>query len=180
MQFKEPGEEKFKPKSPNITINQINDVLKSLGSGYMCEEVPERIQGTEILRDKTIVMVDDQLILLKLFAPELVVATDNKARFIEHTNQKIEDLVTSIMETKADIVLLDYSLASGIKGPEVARALLSKGFSDLIIGFSTHGNAEFEFEASGALGSIKKENPEKFPGVSVKALANFLITQQIK
>lgn len=117
-------------------------------------------------------MVDDAQGLLECFAPHLIVATDGNATFIKYNGQSIEELVKQILQTKANLVLLDYHLSDTLKGSSVARALLGDNFSGLVVGFSSDSGAKRDFQQSGAFGSVDKNAGS--PETSVKALAELL------
>ena len=70
------------PQEPS-PLDKINAILKDLGSSAKWKRAPEHIEGAELLREKTIVMVDDEQQVLEAFVPDLVVATDGKAIFIK-------------------------------------------------------------------------------------------------
>jgi hypothetical protein len=140
MQFKEPGEKELIPKQPNLILDQIKRTLgemaKDLSDIMPCLEAPQKIEGCEILKDKTILLVDDDEFSFRFFVPHLIVETDGKAKFIRYRNQEISELIDQIIEKKPDIVLLDYTLSGSLKGDEVV-APLRKLFPGMIIGFST-------------------------------------------
>lgn len=165
-------------KDTNLTpqeqspIDRINFVLKELGSTAKWKRAPEKIEGTEVLKDKTVVMVDDVQGVLEAFVPDLVVATDGNAVFIKFTGQNTEELIEQIQQSKADVVLLDYHLSEALKGSEVTRALLGAGFHGSIVGFSSDSDPKRDFQQAGALGSVDKE--AGFPKSSVSKLAELL------
>lgn len=165
-------------KDTNLTpqeqspIDKINLVLKELGSTAKWKRAPEKIEGAEVLKDKTIVMIDDVQGVLEAFVPDLVVATDGKATFIKYTGQSKEELIEQIQQSKANVVLLDYHLSEALKGSEVTLALLGIGFNGSIVGFSSDSDAKRDFQRAGALGSVDKE--AGFPKSSVTKLAELL------
>ena len=149
-------------------IEKINATLQELGSTAKWKRAPERIPGTEALKDKTIVMVDDESGVLEAFIPDLMVATDGKATFIKYNGQSVEELIEQIRQSKANLVLLDFHLSETLKGATVARAMTDQGFAGSIVGFSSDDDARRKFKAAGALGAINKE--AGFPESSVKKL----------
>ncbi len=153
-------------------IDGINATLKELGSTAQWKKAPERIPGTESLKDKSVVMVDDERGVLEAFVPDLMVATDGKAAFIQYSSQSIDDLLNQIQASNANVVLLDYHLSEMLKGAAVARTLLEKGFAGSVVGFSSDSSAKREFQEAGALGSIEKE--AWAPESSVGRLAELL------
>jgi len=166
-----------------VLLDKINTAIKELGGGAKWKRTPEHLDGTEVLKDKTVVMVDDEIGVLEAFVPNLMVATDGKASFIRYDNRSLEQLVAQIQEAKADVVLLDYHLSRGperafpftpgeLEGSEVARGLVGAGFTGSIIGFSSDTYVKREFQDAGALGAINKS--PGFPGDSVKELAQLL------
>lgn len=158
-------------------IDKINATLKELGSTAKWKRAPERIEGTEVLKDKTVAMVDDERGVLEAFVPDLMVATDGKATFIRYGGQSVEDLIKQIWQTKADLVLLDYHLSEMLKGYEITRALIDAGFAGSVVGFSSDNDAKRKFKEAGALGSVDKE--AGFPKSSVSKLAElFLISEE--
>ena len=165
-------------KDTNLTpqeqtpIDKINLILKELGSTAKWKRAPEKIDGTEVLKNKTIVMVDDVQGVLEAFVPDLVITTDGKATFIKYTGQSTEELIDQIQQSKADVVLLDYHLSQALKGSEVTRVLLGAGFNGSIVGFSSDSDAKRDFQQAGALGSVDKE--AGFPKSSVSKLAELL------
>lgn len=176
----------MQPKGPDSTqpvheqidpmLIRINSKLKALGSDKVCEKTPERIEGTEVLRNKTVLMLDDELKVLERFLPHLLVATDGKALFLKYNGQNTEDLVRQLKDANAEIVLLDYSLSSTLNGVEVANLLKENGFPGSMIGFSSTDSVLLKkaFLDAGAVGLIEKIIPKP----SIKALADFLVAQQ--
>lgn len=165
------NDKNFTSQQP-LLIDKINATLKELGSGNEWIKPPEPVEGTEILKNKNIVMVDDVQGLLECFAPHLMVATDGNAAFIKYNGQSIEELVKQILQTKANLVLLDYHLSDTLKGSSVARVLLGDKFPGLVVGFSSDPRAERDFNQSGAFGSVDKSAGS--PEDSIKALAELL------
>ena len=165
------GEKNFVPKEPAL-IDKINSTLENLGSSSKWKRALEIIEGTEILRDKTIAMVDDEQGVLEAFVPDLMTATDGKATFIKYNGQSIEELVAQIQAAEATLILLDYHLSKMLKGSDVARALSDEGFLGIAIGFSSDNNAKKDFEDAGAFGSVEKEAWS--PETSIKQLAKLL------
>lgn len=165
-------------EAPNLETNKeailgkINQKLAALGSKSEWLRSPEFFPEYEMLKGKTILMVDDIKEVIEGFVPDLMVATNGNASFIQHGQQTIEELVDEIMKANPNIVLLDYNLAQDIKGDVVARLLKEKGFAGESIGFSSENEHAGKFMKAGALGCIEKSTFE--PSDSIKKLAEIV------
>ena len=159
------------PKTPAekqkvILLEKINKVISDFGPGGKRKIAPEFLEEYNPLKGKVLVMVDDIKEILKDLAPELMVATDCNAFFIEYAGQKMDKLIEQIMQYNPDIVLMDYHLSKNLKGSSVIEVLNRQNFSGQVVGFSSDDQASKEFIAVGAKGAIKKDinYPEKTVG----------------
>jgi hypothetical protein len=175
------GQEYYSGEAKNKLepLDKIRSIIEEItGLKSDLERLPQPIEGTEILQDKKIAMVDDDGEVFEAFIPELIVATNGKAIFIPHGRQSEAELVDEIFETKADIILLDLNLSMGVNGAEIAEMLKKKGFPGEIIGFSSAGSAYMSFYRSGALGAVDKDIDS--PVKSIIKLADLLIKSNQK
>lgn len=156
----------------DIVLSKINQRLSELGSTAKWRRPPGSFREYEVLKGKTILMVDDIQGVIEGFVPDLMVATNGNASFIHHKEQTAEELADKIIETNPDIVLLDYNLAHNIKGDTIARLLKEKGFAGESIGFSSENEHAGKFIRAGALGCIEKSTYE--PSDSIKKLAEIV------
>lgn len=148
------------------TIEEVTGVKSDL------EKLPKPVEGAEILKEKTIVLIDDDRDVFESFIPHLMVATEGKAIFIAHGGQSEEEIIREISESGANVVLLDFHLSMRIEGTNIAKALKDSGFSGAIIGFSSDKTADQAFKKAGALGAINKNT--NAPEVSIRKLAQVL------
>lgn len=154
-------------------LHRANQTIEGItGKKSDLEKLPKPVKGTEILKDKTIVLVDDDGDVFESFIPHLLVATEGKAVFIPHGGQSEEEIVREISESGANVILLDFHLSMGVKGTDIAKALNDKGFPGTIIGFSSDKTADQVFKKAGALGVINKSTNS--PEMSIKKLAQIL------
>ncbi len=123
---------------------------------YHHEVQPERGKRTSALYGERVVMVDDMDSMLAAFARALTEATGGRAFFLLHQGELPEPLVDTILAVSHDVVLLDYHLARGQQGTNVARALKTRAPRVCIIGFSTDASAANDFRAAGADGFVTK------------------------
>lgn len=165
-------EEQIKETPQVNLLEKINKALEDLGSTTRWKLTPEFIEGCEVLKDKVIVMVDDVKIVLESFAPDLMVATDGKANFVEYKGQKLNELLDQILQYNPNIILLDYHLSDQLKGSEVLKALRESGFSGDAIGFSSDSHVISQFKTAGAKACIDKDAGQ--PEISVKELAEVI------
>ena len=150
-------------------IDKINSTLEGVtGVTGDLKKLPEFEKDVKILKNKNIVMVDDDGDAFEAFIPYLLTATNGKAQFIPHDYQKTDKLVKEIMESNAEVVLMDYHLSIGLEGTDVADALIKKGFTGTIIGFSSDPRADQAFKDIGAIGAINKNS--ELPEESIKKL----------
>ncbi|MEK7138352.1 MAG: response regulator [Patescibacteria group bacterium] len=134
-------------------------------------EVPEKFEGFEPLRDRKVVMVDDGKFILTAFVPELMVATNGNAEFIEQSEQDAQQLTDNILSRNPEIVLMDYSLKS-MTGSTVAKMLTEKKFQGIIIGFSNNSDSNSEFQKAGVTKTAFKSISN--PRDSVLEVANLI------
>jgi CheY-like chemotaxis protein len=157
------------PRTPEeqkiILLEKINKALSALGSSAKWKRAPEDLEEYLPLKGKILVMVDDAKDLLKHFIPDLMVATDGNASFVEYTGQETDMLIEQIMRSNPYIVLMDYHLSADFKGSSVIRALNARNFSGKTVGFSSDDNSKTsnEFMSAGAKGTVNKNTsrPEK-------------------
>ncbi|MFA6270037.1 MAG: hypothetical protein WC657_02395 [Candidatus Paceibacterota bacterium] len=157
------------PQEPINLKDKINETFEKLGVSARWRKAPEAIEGTKVLKDKTIVMVDDVVGVLESFAPHLIVATEGKASFITYNGQPLEELINQILESNPNLVLMDYHLSGTLKGSEVIRKLKEANYDGDSVGFSSDNNTTMDFENAGAVASISKE--AGYPEASVKELS---------
>lgn len=153
-------------------LEKINKALADLGSTKKWKKAPEFLKEYEPLRGKVLVMVDDIKNLLEHFAPDLIVATNGNASFIEYTGQDIDKLIKQIMQYNPDIVVMDYHLSDYLKGSSVIMSLNEQNFSGQAIGFSSDNDTSKDFIAAGVKGTVKKDTSQ--PEKSVAELANLI------
>ncbi len=162
-----------KSEEQKLTIlEKVNKSLADLGSTAKWKRAPEFLEEYKPLRGKTLVMIDDVKKLLEHFAPNLMVATDGNASFVEYTDQDPDKLVKQIMQHNPDIVIIDYHLSDYLKGSSVIESLKEKNFSGKVIGFSSDNDTVKAFMNAGAIGTVEKDasQPEK----SVTEMANLI------
>ncbi|EKE25356.1 MAG: N-methyl-transferase [uncultured bacterium] len=163
-----------KPKENNnhgILLNKINEAMKELGSKSKWLKLKEAPDGTEILKGKRIVMVDDLRNILTSYVPDLIVSTNDHAGFVLHEQQSIEELAEQIIEKAPEVILMDRKLANGINGADVTRSILQKYPKTKVVGFSSEGDAT-DFLKAGAVGFVKKDTWEA--AGSIKQIAELL------
>jgi CheY-like chemotaxis protein len=156
------------------TIDAANEAFAALG-------IPQaigKVQGTvtlarlrdahEVLHDKKITFVDDRTVYFAAYVSPLEVVSDGNAIFIQKTSQSVEELAEEIMQSKPDVVLMDYFLCSADErsaeyytGADVVRSLRERedeNCSSIIVGFSADGMFA-EFARAGANGATTKLDP---------------------
>ncbi|KKT35746.1 MAG: hypothetical protein UW24_C0004G0019 [Parcubacteria group bacterium GW2011_GWA2_44_12] len=140
-------------------LNQINATLGAIGSTMRYKRTPEPIPGCESLQNKTLTMIDDNVSVLECFAPDLLVATNGKAHFINQQGQSLENSAKSILNSNPNVVLVDYNLSKRFKGAQIVKSIREKGFNGFIFGFSSENNGAVkqEFMSAGANGCIYKD-----------------------
>lgn len=153
-------------------LAKINAVLAELGSTAKWKKSPEWRREYSPLQNKTIVMVDDLKEVLAGFAPYLIVASNEKSSFIQHTDQELDQLVEEILKRNPDILISDFHLSGGIKGEQLMQALKQNNFSGQMIGCSSDTRSEAFFLRAGAVGVIDKGDGS--PETSVTQLANII------
>lgn len=150
-------------------LDKVNAALRELGSTAQWKRAPEFLKEYEPLRGKTVLLVDDVNDVLQAIMPELIVATDGNASFIEYKQQELEELVKEIIERNPNIVLLDYHLSDELKGETIVRTLAEQQFVGSAIGFSSDSDTTRSFKNSGAMASVRKN--AGFPEATVKDIA---------
>ena len=154
----------------NSVLEKINQTLADLGSAYKWIRVPEFLEGYAPLKGKVVVMIDDVKEVLEIFVPNLMVATDGKAFFIEYRGQLLDELVSQIMSHNPSVILVDFHLSKNVKGSDVIARLIGQNFTGELVGFSSDAAVVSQFMDAGAKGVVEKDFPEK----SVKAAATLV------
>lgn len=170
---------RIKDKMPDphqmALLENVNAVLKQLGSGNQWNSPPDNHKAYAPLKGKKLLFVDDTQELLEQFMPYFVVATDGNASFVQHKGEPLDALVDTILQQQPEIIMLDYHLADSLKGSQVAMALKAKGFSGTIVGFSSDDNTHRDFNHAGVTVTTKKGfDPED----SIKQLCKMLPSKQ--
>ncbi len=150
-------------------LERINAILAGLGSRARWLKLPQSQSEYATLKDKRVLMVDDIVGVLEQFVPDLVIATDGKASFLQYVKQPADELVSEMLAGNPDIILLDYNLSGDLKGTEIAGLLIQKGYAGKIVGFSSEGSTVKEFNKVGVSSCIEKNNG--YPEQSIKELA---------
>ena len=153
-------------------LDKINTALQKLGSTSKWIRPPDFFTEYESLRNKSIVMVDDVINVLENYAPDLLVATGGKAKFIHYNNETLDELVKKILAHNPDIVLLDYHLSRQLTGSQVAIAL-KKQFSGDVVGFSSDERTKTDFLEAGAKGCVDKGSAT--PEQTIQALGKLIV-----
>ncbi len=136
---------------------KIDSLFEAVGSSSRILRLPPDSPEYAPFKGKRVLMVDDAKILIENFIPSLTVATDGNAAFILHTAEQSRDvLVDAILTKDPQIILMDYHLAGGVEGDDIIRAIIAKGFTGKIVGFSSDSAAQRAFSAAGAVGSVDK------------------------
>ena len=159
-------------------LGKINTAIASLGSNRKWNELPEFLPEYKLIKGKRVLMVDDSTYTIEDFIPYLMVATDGNMQFVLHKeDQTSGGLLRAILDSKPnpDIVLLDYSLANGVEGPNIAEHLQIGGFEAKIFGFSSESDYKLRFKRAG-FGFVYKSSTD-LEG-SVKNLARLLENQK--
>jgi len=139
-------------------LDLVKQSLKDVGETYEEAHLPCPPEGK--LAGKTILQVDDELLMLQTFIPYLASASAKKAIGILHKGEPPDEIVAKVIERTPDIVLLDYCLADQINGSSLV-APIRKALPDaLIIGFSTGAYYEQLFTQAGADGFLIKKTYE--------------------
>ncbi len=112
----------------------------------------------EALLGKRILVVDDSKGVLQGTIPLLTVATNGQAKYILHKGEDVETMCTAIIEANPEFILMDYSLAGGLKGDTIIRRLHQLRPDIKCVGFSSESNRGTEFSKAGAIGSITKDS----------------------
>ena len=92
-------------------LEKINAILAGLGSRARWLKLPQAQLEYTALKDKRVLMVDDIAGVLEQFVPDLVIATDGKASFLQYVNQTAYNLTDEMVAGNPDIILLDYNLS---------------------------------------------------------------------
>ncbi|MCO6430938.1 MAG: hypothetical protein J5J00_08760 [Deltaproteobacteria bacterium] len=143
----------------NFTFREYLDLIERL--------VFER----EVLGTRDLVALDDQAELLIEYAALLESVTNGKTSFIVPTDQPLKELVSEIVKSGCDTVLIDYNICSAknggarereyFTGADVIKAVRASEPPEkgrIIVGFS--GDAmNYEFAAAGANGAVLKLRP---------------------
>jgi len=162
-------------KNP-LLLETINNIMNELNKeapwlkGNL-KTIPEFLPEYEKLKGKKILWIDDTANLIGKLAPHFVVATDNNFSFVLHKDQSKGGLLQEVLDKNPDIILLDYSLANGVKGDILAKILIAEDYTGKIIGFSGDGTITDHFKNAGVEAVHKDEdNPSK----SLKDIANLI------
>ena len=167
----EPEKKVRQEKTESVALQKINAALAEIGSQNRWRIAPEFLPEYERLKGKKIVMVDDTFMAIENILPELVVATDGNATAIPYKEQSLQKLVSEIMSTDPDVIILDYHLSEKLKGITVAKELISAGYMGKFVGCSSDRDAGKEFAKIGSLGNIDKIH---YPtSEAIKKLAGF-------
>lgn len=174
MKNKEPG---YEMQKEYISV-QTKEILKELGiTPYLDKvEVPEFVEEFNSLKDKVVLMVDDDETLIERYIPLLLVATQGKAKFLYQNNGTLDEVLSKIEGIKADIVLMDESLGEvsepylysqdssdepelidSLFGTIVISKLRERGYEGKLICFSGDPMGEWEWKRCGGNGSIQKK-----------------------
>jgi len=161
-----------KDNSQFVILEKINSALGALGIEDQYIKAPDFLPEYEVLKGKKILIVDDIKGVIANNLPEFIVATDGNAGAVCHTEQSFDELVSEILASKPDIILMDYSLANRITGIDVINELKANGYTGKTVGYSSEKSRDAEFKRAGAIGSINKTGYEVSD--SVKALISLL------
>jgi len=160
------------PKDNQELLEDINFVLLQNG----CDELTfiPRIEGTylvetedvfEALKNKRILIVDDEPNLIRAEFAALYVATGGSAMLLVATNETNEELARKILAIEPEILLLDGNMGV-IYGPTVAQELLKQGY-DFKIFAHTHGSTR-DFRKVGVEDKIEKGLPRLLEDLTMK------------
>ena len=133
-------------------------------------------QAHAILKNRSLIFVDDQRDYLAGYVLPLQIATGGHASFLQVTQQSCEQLADRLIQSKADIILMDYFFnpqpvsygarssednLSRFNGADLVRELRSRqtsSYSPIIVGFSADGMFD-EFARAGVNGATTKFDP---------------------
>ncbi len=137
-------------------LKRVNEEMEKLSLTMRYKKIERNIENCEALKDKKVIMVDDFAKIISDFVPELILATDDNASFLLHTDQTIGGLAGKILKDNPDIVLMDKNLANKINGADVVRVIMHHNPEIVCIGFSSEPDYNQEFLSAGAKGFVKK------------------------
>ncbi|NLF25086.1 MAG: response regulator [Deltaproteobacteria bacterium] len=145
------------PQRENL-LQKINAAQLTLGQQGEYSEVPDvPLHVYETLRGKRVLMVDDTAVLLAIYSRFLVSASDGHSDFVLHLkHMQKSDLMDAIIAKRPDVILLDYELEAGLKGPDLVAPLREQLPNCLLIGFSSVPSCNQFFIEAGADGAVLK------------------------
>ncbi len=169
---KKPAEEAFKEalkedrgeKIPDTAKGAIREnltrALAETGGGLSASlALPEEyVPGTESLRGKRIVMVDDEINAVLQSIVHGSVATNGNFDVVlqKDAADTADRLADRILEKNPDLVLVDFDFAFSVTGDMVVHALREKGYSGRIIGSSQRSDNAEAFMKVGVVNSYDK------------------------
>ncbi len=149
------------PDTAKAAIREnLTRALAETGGGLSASlALPEEYNpGTEALRGKRIVMVDDEVNAVLQSIVHGSVATDGHFDVVlqKDATDTADRLADRILEKNPDLVLVDFDFAFSVTGDMVVRALREKGYSGRIIGSSQRSDNAEAFLKVGVINSYDK------------------------
>lgn len=138
-------------------LKRVNEEIAKLSLTMRYKKIERAIENCEALKGKKVIMVDDLADIIAEFVPELMLATDDNASFLLHTDQTAGELASNILKANPDIVLMDRNLANKVNGADVVGIIMHHNPKIACIGFSSESDSEQEFISAGAKGFVEKD-----------------------
>lgn len=147
-----------------------NEIFHSIGSERTCHGVAA-VAGAQGLQGRSILMVDDNPVVIEPFVEGLVGVTGGHAGALLHKGESAQALADRIVTINPAVTLMDYELKGDLLGNEVVRCLRNAGYKGTVIGFSNYeGNwITDRFREAGADSYVRKQH--KKPLETLQALA---------
>jgi len=158
--------------SDSELLDQINRELDRLGETTHYKKLPDVSAECAPLQGHMLVMVDDTPAVLAAYIPHLVAATRGRAAIILHQKQDTVQLIDETLSHAPDTVLMDYYLASNLRGDSVVQRIHERtSHSVPCIGFSSMSSAARLFARVGSRAVTKSPSD---PAASLVEIAKIV------
>lgn len=152
-------------------MNNLDDLIEQIDKTYPTWELrlgfasqlnfpANKIIGCQSLLNLKVLMADDIKHVIASFIPGLNATCAQQAEFLLHKNESKEIFAEKIISMSPSLLLLDGSLAAGIRGWDVLRIILKQAPQINCFGFSAEPKYEKYFTEAGAKAFVHKRTSD--------------------